>query len=532
MSQTKISLVKEYLNTWTRWYRMQRALVWAWRGVLAGGLLGLLLGIMFLFQGRIVANELIALVLGASFLIMLLAGLLAYSWQFPVNQAARYFDKQLNLKERVSTALELAALDVETEIELMERQQTNTLSVVTQVDIKGEMPIRMDWRELSIIIVLILSVVATIYFGEPLFERATATRAVQTTIEEEIARIEEILANIESDERLSDEQQTALTEPLSDALAQLEEAQTLEEALATLSQTEQELQSLSDPALSEQLQGLQEAGQQLAEGDTSTTLSEFGGNLAQSDLEQAAQELAEIDPGPLSAPELADLSSQLSEAAQALAESNPELAEQLAEAAQALESGDLEAMRAALAEAAETIEAIGEEVAIAAAAEQATSELGEGQIAIGEVGGLAGLLAQAGNQAQGPGTSGAGNEEFTEPLDPGSEVGLSPISQNNQAGDGGEFEYEPIYAPEHLGGDDALGGALPQNETEGETLGTTASNPDETVEDSTVPYIEVFGNYEDIYRAALENDEIPLEWRETIRDYFSSLQPSPSENTE
>ncbi|KAA3645641.1 MAG: hypothetical protein DWQ07_11920 [Chloroflexi bacterium] len=525
MSHTEISLVKEHLNTWTRRHRIQRALVWTWRGILAGGLLGLILGIVFLFRGQIVANELIALVLAAGFLVMLLAGLLAYTWQFTANQAARYFDRELKLKERVSTALELAALDEHTANELFDRQQANALSAVTQIDIKKEMPVRMDWRELSLIVVLILGVVATLYYGAPLFARATSTRAVQTAIEEEIARIEEIQANIESDESLTDAQQAALTEPLSEALEQLEEAQTLEEALATLSETEQELQSLSDPSASEQLQGLQEAGQQLAEGDTGAALNEFGENLAQSDLEQAAQDLAEIDPGSLSPPELADLSSQLSEAAQALAESNPELAEQLAQAAEALQNGDLEAMREALAEAAETFEATGEEVAISEAAGEAASQLGEGQDAIVEAGGLAGLLAQAGTQVQGPGTSGAGNEEFTEPLEPGSEVGLSPIGQNNQAGDGGETEYEPIYAPEHLGGDDVLGGGLPQDDVEGETLGTTASNPDEAGEDSTVPYVEVLADYEDVYRAALENDEIPLEWREAIRDYFSSLQP-------
>ena len=527
MGQPEVKLLEQHLGRWTRQRRLQRALTWGWRGLLIGGTTSLLISIALVLQESIVASDLVAIVVAASILMALIGGFFAYLWRFSPSQAARYFDQQLELKERVSTALELSAITDNIQNELIDKQHRSALEAASQIDISKQRPLHLKWREVSLIFLLIGGVVATLFYGAPLFARATATRGVQTAIEEEIARIEEIQANIEADQSLTEAQQSALTEPLNTALEQLEDAKSLEDALATLGEAQQELQSLADPGLAEQLEGLQAAGQELAQGDTNAPLNQFGESLAQSELEQAAQDLAAIDPNDLTLPELGDLGEQLSEAAEALADSNPELAEELAQAAEALESGDLEAMRDALGDAVETLEGTGEEVTLAEIAGEGAEELGEGQEAIAQVGGLSELLgqAQSGNLIEGPGSGSAGNGEFTEPLDAGSEVALSKIDQENLPGDGGEIVYEPIYAPENLGGDDALGGGLPESDAEGETLGTTASDPLEDGNTSTVPYIEVLAEYEDIYRAALENDEVPLEWRNVIREYFSSLQP-------
>ena len=521
-------LLNQHLRKWIQRYRLQRGLRWTWRGLLLGGSGGLAAGYVLMLQGRIIGSELLSAVIGCSLLVSIASGTLAYAWHIPDKGAARHFDRQLNLKERVSTALEFSDRRVSQASEIIRRQYRNTLEAVTQVDIRKEISLDIPRRELSMIIPLLLLVAGTLFFGTPSFEQADNARSVQTAIEEEIARIEEIQQDIKSDPLLTAADQNVLTEPLDAALQQLQEAQSLEEALSALNQAEQNLQGLSDPNLQAQLQGLQQVGEQLAQGSSRAPLNEFVEDLAKSDLDEAAQSLTEIDPSTLTPPDLDTLSSQLSQAAQALAESNPELSSQLAEAAGALQNGDLEAMREALADAALTLQAAAQEAALANAAGEAADQLGAGLAAIAEENGIAELLSQTGqtgNSGQGAGASGAGNQEFTEPIPPGSEVGLTPIDQNNQAGDGGETVYEPIYAPEHLGGEDSMGGNLPQGNAEGDSLGSISSNPTDPNELSSVPYVQVLAEYDDVYRTALENDEVPLEWRSVVREYFSSLQP-------
>jgi hypothetical protein len=48
---------------------------------------------------------------------------------------------------------------------------------------------------------------------------------------------------------------------------------------------------------------------------------------------------------------------------------------------------------------------------------------------------------------------------------------------------------------------------------------------DYTKEGSTVPYEQVFGDYQDAANEALQDDYIPLGLKGYIRDYFSSLEP-------
>ena len=44
-------------------------------------------------------------------------------------------------------------------------------------------------------------------------------------------------------------------------------------------------------------------------------------------------------------------------------------------------------------------------------------------------------------------------------------------------------------------------------------------------EESLVPYDQVYGDYRDAAYEALDDDYVPLGYREFIRDYFASLEP-------
>jgi len=130
--------------------------------------------------------------------------------------------------------------------------------------------------------------------------------------------------------------------------------------------------------------------------------------------------------------------------------------------------------------------------------------------------------AQAG-QTNGGSGAGSGSGSETQNGQAGSEAGSSPIPQNNGAGDGGESAYEQIYAPSLLGGTggDTLG--LPSSGEGGDVVGTSPT----TAEDgqSLVPYTNVFSQYEEFNRQAVENGEVPVQFMDIIRNYFDSLQP-------
>jgi len=106
----------------------------------------------------------------------------------------------------------------------------------------------------------------------------------------------------------------------------------------------------------------------------------------------------------------------------------------------------------------------------------------------------------------------------------GNEAGSSPIPQNNGAGDGGKRAYEPIYAPSLLGGEGGPLVGLPQSGEDGEAVGVGPTAPGKEG-GSLVPYDEVYAQYEEFNRRALENGQVPLQFMQIIRNYFDALKP-------
>ena len=88
-----------------------------------------------------------------------------------------------------------------------------------------------------------------------------------------------------------------------------------------------------------------------------------------------------------------------------------------------------------------------------------------------------------------------------------------------------EREYEPVFAPEHLGGEEGTPLSLPGQGDPGDTPmseGEFAENP---AGEAQVPYSEVYADYADAANEALEGEYVPLGLRDLVRDYFSSLDP-------
>ena len=137
-----------------------------------------------------------------------------------------------------------------------------------------------------------------------------------------------------------------------------------------------------------------------------------------------------------------------------------------------------------------------------------------------------GSSASAGSSEDGQSSgSGAGSGSLDQGDLQGPGAGSDPIDQGNNPGDGGERPFVPMTDPKSL--NDAGGSEiyLPESQSSnGEVTGLMDSSPGNN-NTSTVPYTEVFPEFSEIYRQAMENGSIPPGMRDLVRDYFSDLEP-------
>lgn len=520
-----IAELNQPLHTWIRRLRIQRALTWSLRGLIAGLLASLIVGSLLLYQAKILRAEFLTLVLSASLIASILFGLIATLRRIRPLDAARRFDILFHLEERVSTAVELTRLPSRIPPEILDRQLADAVTAARNVNPRRDLPLRTNPRE-GLIALLCVALTALVWFrGEAMFQAAQQARNVEQAVQEQVTQIEEIIQQIEANDALTDEQKQALTEPLKEAQQALQDNPSLENSVSVLTQTGEQLQELSDPQAQQMGEALQEAGNELA-NQNGSPLESVGEQLAQGNAVNAATELANIDPSQLSAEEQAQLAEQLSAMAESLQSTNPELASQLNQAAEALQNGDTASAQQALQSAAQSLAQAGQQVASSETASQAASQLQQGAGQVIAAGG--GQQASGGNQSgqnSGEGEAGSGSGNGSGESQSGNEAGSDPIAQNNGPGDGGESSYEQIYAPQLLGGEGGEQVTLPpSNPNSGDVIGQGPTTPGEPGE-STVPYNEVYSQYQQVNNEAIENGSVPPAFIQIIKNYFDSLKP-------
>jgi hypothetical protein len=515
--------------------RYQRALAWSSRGLIFGLALSLGLGLLGAYQSRLLQGEFLLLVISVSLFVPLIAGLTAFLWPIQPLQAARYFDILFHLKERLSTAFELGQHPQPAPEEIIDRQLQDTLSASTKVNLRRDLPLRYNLREGALALLFVVLLGAVWFRGESWFKAAQQARDVQQAVAEQAAQIEEIIKQVETNEALSEAQKEAITSPLKEAQESLQDNPSLENSVSVLTSTGEKLQALSDPQSQQMSEALKETGDQLA-GQEGSPLESVGQDLAQGKNASAASKLANIDVGELSPAEQAQLADQLEAMADSLQSSNPQLADQLQQAADALRSGDTASAQQALDNAARSLAQAGQQIASSETASEAAGQLQEGAGEVLAAGGGQQQANQSGQgnpsqgsnqsgQTNGSGASGSGKGSSEGSEQTGDEAGSSPIPQDNGPGDGGETSYEQIYAPSLLGGEDGPQVNLPPTgEDEGEVIGQGPTTPGDPGT-SLVPYSEVYSQYEEINNQAIENNEVPQQFTEIIRNYFDSLKP-------
>ena len=573
---TNIETLHECLRGWLRWFRLRRAVFWAGRGLSIGLGISVIASIVLVLRNSLIRAEYIALVLAISGLGSGLAALGAYLWPISRLKASQLFDLKFGLRERISTALEIAASEDgsggKTRInhqateqrrsagELIQWQLQDAIGAAQNIDPRKFLPLQIVWRELLIALGLILAAYLLGANADHFFQSALQARAIQSAIRNEISDVQALRANIEQDESLSSEGRNSLLEPLNRLQQELTNSQSLEKAVSALTRAEEEMASLNSPRSQNAAESVRQTGQRLSQEDGSP-LKSLGENLADQDFQSAAQELNSINLDQLPESERAALSDQLSQAADSLAPDNPQLSEALQDASRALDAGDIASAQQALQMASEALSQAGQQIAQSQLAAQTGYQLARGRQRLAQAGSSTqGQIAQSshaqnpgsgqGNgqsqnpgqatrpgsgQAQGQGSSsqsgpgngsaGAGQGSGDGDTPSGPEANEDPISQDNLPGDGGERPYEQIYPPRRLGGARGIEVTLPRSKEPGvQVLGQGNVAPGQPAP-SRIPYTDVLPAFRRTYRQAIEAEQIPTALRPVIRDYFSALEP-------
>lgn len=386
--QTSRTLTRE-LRRWSRRLRLIRSALWGPRGVLVGLAVGVIVALISRVRPWLLPEQ-IAWATGL-FTLGVLMIVLGWLWlrPQPVQRAARYFDRRFALQERTSTALELTGGAIPAPPALFERQLDDAVRRAQAVNVSAHLPLRLRWLELAAMLALGALLAALLLTHNPQTRQLLAERALEQAIANQAASLERQLEEIDRNSALTPEEQEALRRPLGEALEVLRQQDlSQQEAIAALSEAQQQLREMSDGMLEGERRPYRDAARALAGAealsDLARALDEPDLGAAASAAEQAARDLDQT-----SAAEREAMAERLEQAANALSDSDVALGEQMREAAEALRKGDLEQAQESMREAAESLrdqQAQQEQSAAAEQAQRSADEARSGQQEIAQAG--------------------------------------------------------------------------------------------------------------------------------------------------
>ncbi len=524
------------LHRWNGRRRWRDGLIWLPQALLAGLLLATVVAAAARLRPLLTNREvaLVTLLLAVAGLFVGFIILLMQRHDLP--HRARFADRQFNLQERTSTAVELYQNNITAPEGMVNEQLRDALTAVAAVNTKTALPLHLHWQDWGIIAAATALLAAAVIFPNPQNDILLQNRAVKESITEEISNLEALTEEIQENSALNDENKEALLDPVETALEGLGDGDLSQEgAVAVLSEAEADLRELGNDNSTDSLrQQLGNAGQPLVDNENSQSLGEA---LQDGDLSTAAAETSQLadELTDMSVDELTQLAQDLAAAATALEDVDTELSQRLATAAAALQNGDIKEAQQSLREAAGTLQERSQETAVSKAAQNAAGQLGESRDDLAESDQQSQSEQGDGNQP-GQGQQPSQEQGNTQGEGQGEGNGQGQGSNSEQGnGQGGSNEggghAENVYVPDYadLSGVDGV-----EVELDADCL----ANPDDcgsllnetptefTNERGTVPYDQVFGDYRNAAYEALSDDYIPLGMKGYVRDYFSSLEPS------
>mgnify|MGYP000869339183 FL=1 len=469
----------------------------------------------------------------------------------PTMRVARRVDRELELKERLSTSLALgqgadaASSSYEHlrravfEPHLVQRLHEDALSAARGIRPREDFPMAWLRRPLIAAAVTALLAVALVFLPNPMDAVIAERRAVEEAAQRQAEQIEELMEEVEQAAELTPEEREALLRQLEELARQLREnTGDREQALAELARAEQALRERLQPdaaAREAALAALAERLQQMSQSQRSP--QDLAG--AAEDLEQLAEELAQMtaEEREALAQELAQLAGRAGQAGESA------LAQALAEMAQAVEAGEQAEAQDAASRAADAVRDAQRAQAGQRALQRALAQMQSSRGALSQAGRqMAGLPGQGPGQGQNPGQgpgqgasqrqgqgqnpgSGAGSNANQLPPNQGGNVNVNPPT-GEKPGQAGADLAQQVYAPQSAEGSSQNEVFIPGQETgQGTTEEREVENPlPGAPNPALVPYRQVLQQYSDAANQALDQSYIPSALKDYVKAYFLGLE--------
>ncbi len=510
---------------------LQRLVVWFLRLVSVG----LAIDVVLLLSVRVLPITVPAPALWVPQLVLTLLGLVAVGIFGRPRDAdvAAITDRELGLRERLTTALENQRR--QSGSSMVKLQLEDSLRYLRQVEPWQAFPIHFPKRERRVAAVLALLVLGMLVAPNPMKETLQRRALVQKTVKQEAQKIQKAADDVRQDELAdnTDEQQR-LAQMLSD-LAQVLDRKGLspEEAVARIAQTDQKLAELRNPRGETAQDALERATAALAREPLTR---EVANNVQKGDYKKAAEGLQQLGQkgGELSSQERDRAAAALRAAGAAASKADSQLGSALQEAGDALDSEkNTQDMGRAFQRASSQLSQAGQAAKSQSRMQRAQNQLNQSRNAISQVGDQAqGRDASSRGQPGSPSDAAADQQRGQQGDNPGQEEARQPGEGGNSSqgersqGDsaGGDGMGDRIFAEGYSMRQEGVPGQA--NENGPEMTGNDSSLSDPTRNESSVPYTQVYANYQQKATKAMESSYVPLNMKELVKDYFSSLAPT------
>lgn len=391
-------------------------------------------------------------------------------------------------------------------------------------------------------------------------------RQPDVTLEEAFATLSDAQAALEDQAEQFDSQQQAQQAAMEAAGQSLSELQPADQSapgqttlpIPTLNNLSQNLANMSQAQLQQATQALQQAAQALQQTnpEAAQALQQAAQNIQQGNLSQAQQQLQQaaqsLEQQQQQAQGEQNSAQQLSQAAQSVQQAANQVGQQNQQGQQGTQNqqgqqgqnasqnqqGQQGTQNQQGQNASQNQQGQQGQQSSGQNGQQASQQGQSGQAGQqGQGSQQQGANAQSGSQGgqtgqQSQQTSGTGSGAGDNPGDAGGQPGSSQpggqTAQNNNPDGEGQGQFDPVYAPQRIGGQgDEQIQLDPNASSDPIAEGNFSENPSG---DASVPYNQVFSDYSNAANQALESDYIPLGLRDVVRDYFSSLEPGQNGN--
>jgi len=445
---------------------------------------------------------------------ILIGGVTGWGWPIPYHRRLRQIDRRLKLADRLTTAWELEQGHIAAPPLMVRQQRSETVSALQKRDPRQAFPLQLSKATTHRILGLGLLLLVLILLPNPQTAELARLEALQQAAEAEAAALEQTRSALEETQTLDPETREAALRALEEALAVLEDRRaTQEERQQALIKAEQQLAELRTPETAARVQHLAEA----APLSTETILQPLAKALQSGDLDAAAAYLRSLtDPegDRLTEEEILALADALAAMADALQETEPDLASQFREVSSEMYTGDTMGAMEALNHAAETLAEAGAANAPNEALETAQAQVQNSMDHLGAA------QAEATSPAAQPGVG-----QTQAGTNTGQLGGNGQGGQNAETGPGAQGHQEDAGSSEPYGDEETArieeqNGAitLPREIVMGDPQIT-----DGAANESRVPYREVYATYAEAAEADLSRRSLPPALRSYVRDYFSAL---------